>query len=92
MRIPFPKNPDRNCDGSRGGEAQKLVSANDEVEGLAKAPGKRSRKGTGDLSPRTRWHQLMAYMAQILDGVQRNLDRYGEEMPDSTVQPRLPLI
>ncbi len=60
----------------------KLVSAIDEVEALAKKAGKRSRKGTGGVSPKVRWYTLMAYLTQILDGVLRNanLEEYEEKM------------
>jgi hypothetical protein len=52
----------------------KLVEAIDEVERLAKASGKRPRRGGGGLSPKERWYQLMGYLAQTLDGVLKNLD------------------
>ncbi len=48
---------------------ERLVSAIREVDGLAKAAGKRSRKGHGGLSPKARWYQLVANLAQILDEV-----------------------
>ncbi len=68
--------------GVRGDVVAKLVSAIDEVEGLAKKAGKRSRKGYGGISPKVRWYTLMAYLAQILDGVLRNadLEKYEEKM------------
>lgn len=68
--------------GVRGDVVAKLVSAIDEVEALAKKAGKRSRKGYGGVSPKVRWYQLMAYLAQILDGVLKNadLEKYEEKM------------
>ncbi len=68
--------------GVRGDVVAKLVSAIDEVEGLAKKAGKRSRKGYGGISPKVRWYTLMAYLAQILDGVLRDadLEKYEEKM------------
>lgn len=52
----------------------KLVEAIEEVEQLAKAAGKRPRRGGGGMSPKERWYQLMGYLAQALDGVLKNLD------------------
>jgi hypothetical protein len=52
----------------------KLVEAIEEAERLAKASGKRTRRGGGGISPKERWYQLMAYLAQVLDGVLKNLD------------------
>ncbi len=68
--------------GVRGDVVEKLVSAISEVEALAKKAGKRSRKGYGGISPKIRWYTLMAYLAQILDGVLRNadLEKYEEKM------------
>jgi hypothetical protein len=60
--------------GVRADVVERLVSAIREVDGLARAAGKRSKKGHGGLSPKARWYQLMAYLAQILDGVLRNVD------------------
>ena len=60
--------------GVRADVVERLVSAIREVDGLARAAGKRSQKGHGGLSPKARWYQLMAYLAQILDGVLRNVD------------------
>ncbi len=53
---------------------EKLVRAINEVESIAKASAKRSRKGTGGVSAKVRWYQLMAYLAQTLDGVLNNMD------------------
>ncbi len=66
----------------RGEVVAKLVDAINEVESLAKSSGRRTRKGQGGVSPKVRWYQLMAYLAQILDGVLRNLDleKYQEKM------------
>jgi hypothetical protein len=55
----------------------KLVEAIEEAERLAKASGKRTGKGVGGTSPKERWYQLMAYLAQVLDGVVKNLDLEG---------------
>jgi hypothetical protein len=52
----------------------KLVEAIEETERLAKSAGKRSKAGGGGISPKERWFQLMGYLAQVLDGVLRNLD------------------
>ena len=52
----------------------KLVEAIEETERLAKSAGKRPRAGGGGISPKERWFQLMGYLAQVLDGVLRNLD------------------
>ena len=52
----------------------KLVGAIEEAERLAKASGKRTRTGGGGISPKERWYQLMGYLAQVLDGVLKNLD------------------
>ena len=58
---------------------RKLVSAIDEVDEIAKMAGKRVRKGHGGVSPKIRWSQLMAYLAQTLDGVLKNSDIQGLE-------------
>jgi len=55
----------------------KLVEAIEEVERLAKGSGKRTRTGGGGISPKERWYQLMGYLAQVLDGVLKNLDLEG---------------
>ncbi len=87
----FPRGPRRRRTsfeeletGVRADVVERLVSAIREVDGLAKAAGRRSRKGHGGLSPKARWYQLMAYLAQILDGVLRNVDleRYEEKMEE----------
>ncbi|OLE86655.1 MAG: hypothetical protein AUF79_15115 [Crenarchaeota archaeon 13_1_20CM_2_51_8] len=52
----------------------KLVEAIEETERLAKSAGKRSKASGGGISPKERWFQLMGYLAQVLDGVLRNLD------------------
>lgn len=52
----------------------KLVEAIEETERIAKSAGKRSGPGGGGISPKERWLQLLAYLAQVLDGVLRNLD------------------
>jgi len=49
----------------------KLVEAIEEAERLAKASGKRTRKGGGGISPKERWYQLVAYLAQVLDAFSR---------------------
>ena len=58
---------------------RKLVSAIDEVDEIAKMAGRRVRKGHGGVSPKIRWYQLMAYLAQTLDGVLKNSDIQGLE-------------
>jgi hypothetical protein len=52
----------------------KLVEAIEEAERLAKASGRRTRTGGGGVSHKERWYQLMGYLAQVLDGVLKNLD------------------
>lgn len=52
----------------------KLVEAIEEVESLAKASARKTRKGSGGISPKERWYQLMGYLAQVLDGVLKNFD------------------
>ncbi len=52
----------------------KLVDAIEETERLAKSAGKRPKASGGGISPKERWFQLMGYLAQVLDGVLRNLD------------------
>jgi hypothetical protein len=52
----------------------KLVETIEEAERLAEDSGKRTRTGGGGISPKERWYQLMAYLAQVLDGVLKNLD------------------
>ena len=52
----------------------KLVEAIEETERLAKSAAKRTKTGGGGISPKERWYQLMGYLAQVLDGVLRNLD------------------
>lgn len=52
----------------------KLVEAIEETERLAKSAGKRPKAGGGGISSKERWFQLMGYLAQVLDGVLRNLD------------------
>ena len=58
----------------REGVAEKLVEALNVVEGLAKMSERKLRKGTGGIPAKARWYQLMTYIAQILDGVLRNLE------------------
>ncbi len=53
---------------------EKLVDALNEVEALAKKSGRKTRKGEGGVPPKARWYQLMSYIAQILDGVLRNVE------------------
>ena len=60
--------------GIRVAVVRKLVSAIDEVDALAKKAGRRGWKGGGGISPKIRWYQLMAYLAQTLDGVLKNSD------------------
>ena len=55
----------------------RLVEAIEEVERLAKSSGGRKRTGSGAASPKERWYQLMGYLAQVLDGVLKNLDLEG---------------
>jgi hypothetical protein len=65
----------------------KLVEAIDEAERLAKESGKRSRSGAGGSSPKERWYLVMAYLAQVLDGVLKKLrpgERQGEDGPDGS--------
>jgi hypothetical protein len=52
----------------------KLVEVTNEAERLAKESGKRSRSGAGGTSPKERWYMVMAYLAQVLDGVLKNFD------------------
>ena len=52
----------------------KLVDAIEETERLAKSAAKRTKTGGGGISPKERWYQLMGYLAQVLDGVLKNLD------------------
>ncbi len=52
----------------------KLVEAIDEAERLAKGSGRRSRSGGGGISPKERWHLVMGYLTQVLDGVLKNFD------------------
>ena len=52
----------------------KLVEAIEETEHLAKSAAKRTKTGGGGISPKERWYQLMGYLAQVLDGVLKNLD------------------
>ena len=61
-----------------------LVTAINEVEALAKASPKRSPRGAGGIPAKVRWYQLMTYLAQVLDGVLRNvgLERYDEKMEE----------
>ncbi len=54
--------------------AEKLVDALNVVEGLAKKSGRKTRKGSGGVPAKARWYQLMTYIAQILDGVLRNVE------------------
>ena len=70
--------------GVRSGVVSSLVTAIDEVEVLAKASPKRSPRGAGGIPAKVRWYQLMAYLAQVLDGVLRNVDleRYEEKMEE----------
>ena len=52
----------------------KLVEAIEETEHIAKSAAKRTKTGSGGISPKERWYQLMGYLAQVLDGVLKNLD------------------
>ncbi len=54
--------------------AEKLVDALNVVEALAKKSGRKTRKGSGGVPAKARWYQLMTYIAQILDGVIRNVE------------------
>src|SRR5713101_7724104 len=68
----------------RSETVSKLVNAINEVEAIARESPKRSFKGTGGIPAKVRWYQLMGYLAQVLDGVLRNvaLDRYEEKMEE----------
>lgn len=58
----------------RSGVVDKLVSAFNETERLAKKSGKRVTRGAGGVPAKARWYHLMAYMAQTLDLVMRNAE------------------
>ena len=64
--------------GVRSGVVSSLVTAINEVEALAKASPKRSPRGAGGIPAKVR------YLAQVLDGVLRNVDleRYEEKMEE----------
>ena len=66
----------------RSETVSKLVNAINEVDAIARESPKRSFKGTGGIPAKVRWYQLMGYLAQVLDGVLRNVDleRYEEKM------------
>ena len=53
--------------------AQKLASAINEVDSIARSSAKRTRKGSGGIAPKARWYALMAQLAQVLDGVLHNV-------------------
>lgn len=57
----------------RAGVTEKLVDALNVVEGLAKNSPMKASRGSGGIPPKARWYQLMASLAQILDGVLRNV-------------------
>ena len=57
----------------RAGVTEKLVDALNVVEGLAKSSPMKASRGSGGIPLKARWYQIMADIAQILDGVLRNV-------------------
>ena len=51
-----------------------LVAAVAEAETLAKKGSSEAAKSVGGMSTKARWYQLLGYLAQVLDGVCRNVE------------------
>ena len=51
-----------------------LVSAIEETKTLAKQGSAEAGKGMGGMPPKARWYQLLGYLAQVLDGVCKNVE------------------
>ena len=75
----------RNLSEVRSGIVDKLISALNETESLAKKSGRRVGRGAGGVSSKARWYQLMAYIAQTLDLVLRSaeLDEINERLSET---------
>ena len=75
----------RNLSEVRSGVVDKLLSALNETEDLAKKSGRRVAKGAGGVSSKARWYHLMAYIAQTLDLVLRSaeLDEINERLSET---------
>ena len=75
----------RNLSEVRSGVVDKLISALNETESLAKKSGKRVARGAGGVSSKARWYHLMAYIAQTLDLVLRSaeLDEINERLSET---------
>ena len=58
----------------RDGVVDKLIAALNETEKIAKAAGRRPKKGSGGIPGKARWYQLMTIIAQTLDQVLRSVD------------------
>jgi hypothetical protein len=51
-----------------------LVEAIHESDKLAKEESPTVERGSGGVSPKARWYQLLGYLAQVLDGVCKNVE------------------
>jgi hypothetical protein len=66
-----------------------LVEAIEETAKLAKTSRKRVTPGGGGISRKERWYQLMGYLAQVLDGVLKNLDLDGVKVKMDQIEATL---
>jgi hypothetical protein len=51
-----------------------LTHALEETNKLGKQAGGTAEKGAGGMPEKARWYQLLGYLAQVLDGVCRNVE------------------
>jgi len=58
----------------RGDVVDTLVAAIKDAQTLAKESSAEAAKGMGGVPPKARWYQLVGYLAQVLDGVCKNVE------------------
>ena len=58
----------------RGDVVEALVAAIEDAQALAKEGSAEAGRGMGGMPPKARWYQLVGYLAQVLDGVCKNVE------------------
>jgi hypothetical protein len=58
----------------RGDVVDTLVAAIEDAQALAKESSAEAGRGMGGMPPKARWYQLVGYLAQVLDGVCKNVE------------------
>ena len=58
----------------RGDVVETLVAAIEDAQALAKESSAEAGRGMGGMPPKARWYQLVGYLAQVLDGVCKNVE------------------